>query len=86
MEVGGALNAADALRPEKTPAPVERGLGDSRYGLNILENRKISYPVGILTADLLAGRLIAVLTELLMAVCSYCCLLDPNAVLMFAAS
>jgi hypothetical protein len=67
MEVGGALNAASALPPEKIRAPVERGAwGDPISGLNILESRKISYPVGILTP---AGRLIAGLTELLMAVC-----------------
>ena len=83
MEVGCALNAAALLPPEKTPANVEQGAwGDPICGLNILENRKIPYQVGILTPDLLAGRPIAVLTQLLMAVC----VLDTNVVIMFAAS
>lgn len=71
--------------PRKRPRhPLNWGLGggDPISDLNILESRKLSYPVGILTPDSLAGRLIAVLTELLMAVC----VLDTNAVIMLAAS
>jgi hypothetical protein len=87
MEVDGALNAADALHPEKTPAPVEQGLGGlHKRSKHFGEQKNLSpcrdsnpvpssRPPNRCTDRAADG-----------GVCSYCGLLDPNAVLMLAAS
>lgn len=87
MEVGGALNAAAILPPEKIPAPVKQGLeGLQKQSKHFAEHKNLlpcrdsnpgpsSRPPNRCTDRAADG-----------GVCSYCCLLDTTAVIMFAAS